>query len=204
MADSPIGALQSATVLNDEDLLVLEQNGTAKNLSGATLKSFVDRDIVSMQVYERDVNTSPEVNYDRITGVMRLGIPKTNGIAEALIDQNYNLVLVMDSGDRITVGTVQGETGKSAYDYAREHGYTGTETEYAQLMVDLYNASLNEQQRVQAEQERNEQYTEIYNNTLERLERFDKLMEYADSKVVQTTLILYRAGINVFDTTLML
>ena len=204
MADSPIGALQSATVLNDEDLLVLEQNGTAKNLSGATLKSFVDRDIVSMQVYERDVNTSPEVNYDRITGVMRLGIPKTNGIAEALIDQNYNLVLVMDSGDRITVGTVQGETGKSAYDYARENGYTGTETEYAQLMVDLYNASLNEQQRVQAEQERNEQYTEIYNNTLERLERFDKLMEYADSKVVQTTLILYRAGVNVFDTTLML
>lgn len=41
MADKKIGDLASATEVKDEDLLIMEQDGAAKNMSGAQLRGFL-------------------------------------------------------------------------------------------------------------------------------------------------------------------
>lgn len=42
MADKKIGDLVSAEVVKDEDLLIMEQDGIAKNMSGAKLLAYLD------------------------------------------------------------------------------------------------------------------------------------------------------------------
>lgn len=204
MADKAISSLTLADIINGADLFVLEQNGEAKALSGAKLTEFIDRQVLDVTVYDLSYTTKPTCNYDRITGKLSLGIPKGNSIVSITMDNNDNAVFTWADGTSVTCGTFRGPKGQSAYDYAVENGYTGTETDFATLQLNLYNASLNENERVVAEANRQSNYTYMMNQVQQKLDDFDSLMEYADSTITGTTLILNRTGVSVVDTTLLL
>lgn len=67
-----------------------------------------------------------------------------NGIKSAVLNADYTLTLTFDNGETYTTPSIRGATGssgkdgydgKSAYEYAKEAGYTGTETEFAEKMA---------------------------------------------------------------------
>ena len=204
MADAAISSLAAAASIGDADLFVLEQDGTAKKLTGATLASFINRDLLEVTVNELLTTQSPTVDYDRITGELILGIPKGNSITRAYVDNSYNLVMEWADGTTTSVGTVQGETGKSAYAYAVEQGYTGSETDFATLQINLYNASLNEDERVRAEEERVTEYGYMMDRLNLKINAMDALVNKADASVSGTTLIITRLDTTVTGTTLMI
>lgn len=204
MPDQPISALDLAEIINDEDLFVLEQNGEAKKLPGGSLTEFIDRNLISVTAHALSYPSAPTADYDRITGNLSLGIPKGNSIVSISINNQNQAVFTWADGTTVTCGTFQGPRGMSAYDYAVEQGYEGTETDFATLQLNLYEASLNEAERVLAEQQRQTDYAYIIERIEDKLEDFDYLMEYADTAITGTTLILNRAGVSVVDTTLLL
>ena len=62
-------------------------------------------------------------------------------------------------GDMSLIGVVKvGLDGKSAYQYAQEHGYTGTEEEFGQLQYEATLAAINEAERVIAESNREQTF----------------------------------------------
>lgn len=75
MADKQIAELIEATTIADIDLFVLEQNGTAKKLKGATLLDFVTLSVVSVTVTTLPAGSSATATYDKSTGTLALGIP---------------------------------------------------------------------------------------------------------------------------------
>ena len=81
MADSAIGSLPAVQIMQIADLLVLEQNGEAKKLSGELLASFIDRQIASVTVVERAATADYTASYNQNTGALTLGIPRGVGIA---------------------------------------------------------------------------------------------------------------------------
>lgn len=81
MADSTIGSLPAIQIMQNADLFVLEQNGTAKKMSGEQLSSYIDRQIVSITVVERAATETYTASYNADTGVLTLGIPRGVGIA---------------------------------------------------------------------------------------------------------------------------
>lgn len=84
MADSSIGSLPSIESMQTSDLFVLEQNGTAKRMSGAQLAAYIDRQIVSVSVVERASTASYTASYNADTGALVLGIPRGVGIQSVL------------------------------------------------------------------------------------------------------------------------
>ena len=207
MADSAISNLTAASSILDADLFVLEQYGTAKKLSGATLRGFINRDVMNVTVNQLLATQSPSVDYDQITGELIIGIPAGKAITRAYVDpeNNYQLTLEWNDGSSpTTVGTVRGETGMSAYQYAVSQGYEGSETDFATLQINLYNASLNEDARVQAEADRVTEYTYMMNRLNNKIDAIDNLVSKIDASVSGTTLIITRLGTSVVDTTLMI
>ena len=81
MAESTIGSLPAVQVMQTADLLVLEQNGEAKKLSGELLSSFIDRQITSVTVVERAATATYMASYNSDTGALTLGITRGVGIA---------------------------------------------------------------------------------------------------------------------------
>ena len=81
LADSTIGSLPAIQIMQNADLFVLEQNGTAKKMSGEQLSSYIDRQIVSITVVERAATETYTASYNADTGVLTLGIPRGVGIA---------------------------------------------------------------------------------------------------------------------------
>lgn len=58
-------------------------------------------------------------------------------------------------GDMSLIGVIKvGLDGKSSYQYAQEHGYTGTEEEFGQLQYESTLAAINEAERILAENAR--------------------------------------------------
>lgn len=203
MADSPVGALPQATVLNDADLFVLEQDGTAKKLTGTLLTNYIDRRLVSVSVVPLNPDQAPRAEYNRVTGALALYIPRGNGIANIYNDSQNNTVVEMEDGNRITFNLVKGDTGKSAYQYAVEQGFSGSETEYAQMMAELYQAGVNEQIRESNEEERTEVFQDMMDQMQAKMDAFDDLVDYADARVADTTLVITRLGVSVANTTLL-
>lgn len=81
MAESTIGSLPAVQIMQNADLLVLEQNGEAKKLSGELLAAFIDRQIVSVTVVERAATETYTASYNKNTGALTIGIPRGVGIA---------------------------------------------------------------------------------------------------------------------------
>lgn len=81
MADSAIGSLPAVQIMQNADLLVLEQNGEAMKLSGELLASFIDRNITTVTVVERQATQTYTASYNANTGALTIGIPRGVGIA---------------------------------------------------------------------------------------------------------------------------
>lgn len=190
-------------MINGADLFVLEQNGTAKKLTGASLTEYVNRNVVSVTIHALSASATPTADFDRITGQLSLGVPRGNSIVTAQVDSNSDLILVWADGTSVNCGNVKGDTGKSAYDYARENGYTGAETDFATLQVNLYNASLNENERVVAEANRQSNYTYMMGRVEQKLAEMEGLIDRTATEVVGTTLVLNTVETTVIGTTLM-
>jgi len=204
VADSAISTLTLADLITDADLFVLEQNGEAKKLKGATLTEYVNRNVVSVSIHALSPSATPTADYDRITGNLSLGVPRGNSIVTASIDSNSDLILIWADGTTVNCGNVKGDTGKSAYDYAVENGYTGEETDFATLQVNLYNASLNENERIIAEANRQSNYTYMMGRVDQKLAEMESVLDNTATAVVGTTLVLNTVGTGVVGTTLML
>jgi len=204
MADAAISSLRAITEIQGADLFVLEQNGEAKKLSGQLLTEFIDRSILDVEVFELSTTSQPTSEYDRITGKLKLGIPKGNSIVSISRSANDKIVYRFADGKTVEFERIKGDTGKSAYDYAVEKGYTGSETDFATLQLNLYNASLNENERVQAEAEREQTYGYMIDRLNEKIDAMDSLVDRSDAKVVNTTLVVTRLGVRVADTTILM
>lgn len=76
MADKQITELTEATTITGVDLFVLEQDGTAKKLKGATLLDFVTLSVVNVTVTTLPAGSQATAIYDKATGVLALGIPQ--------------------------------------------------------------------------------------------------------------------------------
>ena len=75
MADKQIGTLPQATQITDADLFVLEQDGEAKKLKGATLLDFLSFDVMSVSVTTLPAGSQATAIYNKATGALTLGIP---------------------------------------------------------------------------------------------------------------------------------
>lgn len=76
MADKQITELIEATTITNADLFVLEQNGEAKKLKGATLLDFVTLSVVSVTVTTLPAGSQATAVYNKATGTLELGIPQ--------------------------------------------------------------------------------------------------------------------------------
>jgi len=91
MAERTIGELTPATTIGPSDLLLIEQGGEAKSVSGQILTEYIDRNMVGV-----DVNIVPSTqqgggSYNTQTGVLTLNIPEGNGISGlSLVSQSGN------------------------------------------------------------------------------------------------------------------
>lgn len=203
MANSPIRLLPAVTEINGNDNFVLEQEGVAKKLTGAKLTEFINRQVMDVEVHDLSVNSEPTADYDRTTGKLKLGIPKGNSIVSISLNEDDMVVFEWADGSTVELNAVRGETGKSAFDYAVERGYTGTEPEFAELQGQLYEASLNEDERVEAEKKRKSDYANMMERLDNKLEQLDQIESRLECEVVDTTLVINTIGVKVVDTTLM-
>lgn len=134
MADSTIGSLPAIEIMQNADLFVLEQNGTAKKLSGQQLSSFIDRQIVSVTVVERAATETYTATYNRNTGELIIGIPRGVGISNisnpVVSGLNKTYTIIFDKPASASVATTKNFTVKDgngivsieAIDDAHVHG----------------------------------------------------------------------------------
>lgn len=76
MADKQITELTEATTITGVDLFVLEQDGTAKKLTGQKLLDFVTLSVVNVTVTTLPAGSQATAVYDKATGILSLGIPQ--------------------------------------------------------------------------------------------------------------------------------
>ena len=134
MADSTIGSLPAIEIMQNADLFVLEQNGTAKKLSGQQLSSYIDRQIISVTVVERAATETYTATYNRNTGELIIGIPRGVGISNisnpVVSGLNKTYTIIFDKPASASVATTKNFTVKDgngivsieAIDDAHVHG----------------------------------------------------------------------------------
>jgi anti-sigma28 factor (negative regulator of flagellin synthesis) len=134
MADSTIGSLPEIEIMQNADLFVLEQNGTAKKLSGQQLSSYIDRQIISVTVVERAATETYTATYNRNTGELIIGIPRGVGISNisnpVVSGLNKTYTIIFDKPASASVATTKNFTVKDgngivsieAIDDAHVHG----------------------------------------------------------------------------------
>ena len=105
MADSSIGSLTEATLINNADLFVLEQSGTAKKLTGQTLKNYVYLDLNSVSVTVLPAGSNPTATYNPTTRALVLGIPEGDTISTVVKTGTSGLE------DTYTITCASGHTG---------------------------------------------------------------------------------------------
>ena len=134
MADSTIGSLPEIEIMQNADLFVLEQNGTAKKLSGQQLSSYIDRQIISVTAVERAATETYTATYNRNTGELIIGIPRGVGISNisnpVVSGLNKTYTIIFDKPASASVATTKNFTVKDgngivsieAIDDAHVHG----------------------------------------------------------------------------------
>ena len=134
MADSTIGSLPAIQVMQNADLFVLEQNGTAKKLSGQQLSAYIDRQIISVTVVERAATETYTATYNRDAGELIIGIPRGVGISNisnpVVSGLNKTYTIIFDKPASASVATTKDFTVKDgngivsieAIDADHEHG----------------------------------------------------------------------------------
>ena len=76
MADKAINDLTQASQITDDDLFVLQQQGTAKKLRGETLLKFLTFNVLRVSTETLSAGSQATATFDPNTGTLTLGIPK--------------------------------------------------------------------------------------------------------------------------------
>ena len=128
MADKAISDLTQALQITGEDLFVLEQNGKAKKLKGATLLDFVTLNVVSVTVTTLPAGSSATAIYDKSTGTLALGIPQGSkgdtGATGATGPANVLTIGSVTSG-KVANATITGEAPNQVLNLVLEKGEQG-------------------------------------------------------------------------------
>ncbi len=128
MADKAISDLTQALQITGEDLFVLEQNGKAKKLKGATLLDFVTLSVVSVTVTTLPAGSSATATYDKSTGTLALGIPQGSkgdiGATGATGPANVLTIGSVTSG-KVANATITGEAPNQVLNLVLEKGEQG-------------------------------------------------------------------------------
>ena len=108
MADSPISGLPETTTVGDDDLILLEQNSTAKKVSGRNWKQYFNANVISASATTVEPTLSPTATFNQLT---------------------KNLALTLPSADYIDTVTKTGSSGLTdTYTITSKLGHTGTFT----------------------------------------------------------------------------
>lgn len=93
--DREIHELPAATEITDAGLFVTEQDGEARKVTGALLRAFVDRNVVTVTVATAQTNTIT-AQYDESTGDLLFTFPAQmiNAYSKAETDALINNILV--------------------------------------------------------------------------------------------------------------
>ena len=128
MADKAISDLTQALQITGEDLFVLQQNGEAKKLKGATLLDFVTLSVVSVTVTTLPAGSSATATYDKSTGTLALGIPQGSkgdtGATGATGPANVLTIGSVTSG-KVASATITGEAPNQVLNLVLEKGEKG-------------------------------------------------------------------------------
>ena len=128
MADKAISDLTQALQITNEDLFVLQQNGKAKKLKGATLLDFVTLNVVSVTVTTLPAGSSATATYDKSTGTLELGIPQGSkgdtGATGATGPANVLTIGSVTSG-KVANATITGEAPNQVLNLVLEKGEQG-------------------------------------------------------------------------------
>ncbi len=128
MADKAISDLTQALQITNEDLFVLQQNGEAKKLKGATLLDFVTLSVVSVTVTTLPAGSSATATYDKSTGTLALGIPQGSkgdtGATGATGPANVLTIGSVTSG-KVASATITGEAPNQVLNLVLEKGEQG-------------------------------------------------------------------------------
>ena len=128
MADKAISDLTQALQITNEDLFVLQQNGEAKKLKGATLLDFVTLNVVSVTVTTLPAGSSATAIYDKSTGTLELGIPQGSkgdtGATGATGPANVLTIGSVTSG-KVANATITGEAPNQVLNLVLEKGEQG-------------------------------------------------------------------------------
>lgn len=128
MADKAITDLTQALQITNEDLFVLQQNGEAKKLKGATLLDFVTLNVVSVTVTTLPAGSSATATYDKSTGTLELGIPQGSkgdiGATGATGPANVLTIGSVTSG-KVASATITGEAPNQVLNLVLEKGDKG-------------------------------------------------------------------------------
>ena len=76
MADKAINDLTQVSQITDDDLFVLQQQGTAKKLKGKTLLEFLTFNVLRVSTETLSAGSQATATFDPNTGTLTLGIPK--------------------------------------------------------------------------------------------------------------------------------
>lgn len=128
IVDKAIPDLTQALQITGEDLFVLEQNGEAKKLKGATLLDFVTLSVVSVTVTTLPAGSSATATYDKSTGTLELGIPQGSkgdiGATGATGPANVLTIGSVTSG-KVASATITGEAPNQVLNLVLEKGEQG-------------------------------------------------------------------------------
>ena len=128
MADKQIAELIEATTITGVDLFVLEQNGTAKKLKGATLLDFLTLSVINVTVTTLPAGSSATATYDKPTGTLALGIPQgdkgATGPTGTTGPANVLTIGSVTSG-KVASATITGEAPNQVLNLVLEKGDKG-------------------------------------------------------------------------------
>lgn len=128
IVDKAISDLTQALQITNEDLFVLQQNGEAKKLKGATLLDFVTLSVVSVTVTTLPAGSSATATYDKSTGTLALGIPQGSkgdtGATGATGPANVLTIGSVTSG-KVANATITGEAPNQVLNLVLEKGEQG-------------------------------------------------------------------------------
>lgn len=120
MADSPISGLPETTTVGDDDLILLEQNATAKKVSGRNWKQYFNANVVTASATTVEPTLNPTATYNQYTNNLSLTLPSADYIDTVTKTASVGLVdtytITSKLGHTATFEVINGEGGAPSDD----------------------------------------------------------------------------------------
>ena len=120
MADSPISGLPETTTVGDNDLILLEQNSTAKKVSGRNWKQYFNANVISASATAVEPTLNPTATYNQLTNNLALTLPSADYIDTVELTSTSGLVdtytITSKLGHTATFNVTNGDGGAPSDD----------------------------------------------------------------------------------------